>query len=200
MARFDDETLAKLKTETDIVALIESYGTKLRPRGEASGEMIGLCPVHDDKNPSLVVNRKKERLELPRRVRQGRRCARVGDARGEGQLPPCGRTAQQRRHRQRRRSQVHDRTKTRITAGRCRRRARGVHARGQLLSRTLEGITGGARLPAFTRDRQSRSDRAVPDRLRRSHVGAAAAGETGPSGQGNPRAFEIPRHPSRQRT
>lgn len=58
MARFDDETLAKLKSETDIVALIESYGTKLKPRG-ASGELIGLCPIHDDKSPSLVVNKTK---------------------------------------------------------------------------------------------------------------------------------------------
>lgn len=59
MARFDDEFIRRIKDETDIVALIESYGTKLKPRGEASGEMIGLCPIHDDKNPSLVVNRKK---------------------------------------------------------------------------------------------------------------------------------------------
>ncbi len=59
MARFDDEFIQRLKTETDIVTLIESYGTRLKPRGEASGEMIGLCPIHDDKNPSLVVNRKK---------------------------------------------------------------------------------------------------------------------------------------------
>ena len=59
MARFDDEFIQQMKTQTDIVALIESYGTRLKPRGEASGEMIGLCPIHDDKNPSLVVNRKK---------------------------------------------------------------------------------------------------------------------------------------------
>ena len=58
MARFDDELIRRLKTETDIVALIESYGTKLKDRGK-DGEMIGLCPIHDDKNPSLVVNRKK---------------------------------------------------------------------------------------------------------------------------------------------
>ena len=58
MARFDDETLAKIKSETDIVALIESYGTKLKPRG-GSGELIGLCPIHDDHDPSLVVNRVK---------------------------------------------------------------------------------------------------------------------------------------------
>ena len=57
MARFSDESLRKLKDETDIVALIESYGTKLKERG--GDELIGLCPLHDDKNPSLVVNRKK---------------------------------------------------------------------------------------------------------------------------------------------
>ncbi|TWB87046.1 DNA primase catalytic core [Synechococcus sp. Ace-Pa] len=57
MARFDDETLAKIKSETDIVALIESYGTKLKQR--PGDELIGLCPIHDDKNPSLCVNRRK---------------------------------------------------------------------------------------------------------------------------------------------
>lgn len=59
MTRFDDEFLKRLKSETDIVALIESYGTKLRLRSDASGEMVGLCPIHDDKNPSLHVNRRK---------------------------------------------------------------------------------------------------------------------------------------------
>ena len=48
MARFDDEFINGLKSETDIVALIESYGTKLKDRGK--GELIGLCPIHDDKN------------------------------------------------------------------------------------------------------------------------------------------------------
>ena len=59
MARFDDEFIQRLKDETDIVRLIESYGTRLKDRGGTRGEMIGLCPVHDDKNPSLVVNRQK---------------------------------------------------------------------------------------------------------------------------------------------
>ena len=59
MARFDDEFIQRLKSETDIVRLIESYGTRLKDRPGTRGEMIGLCPVHDDKNPSLVVNRQK---------------------------------------------------------------------------------------------------------------------------------------------
>lgn len=57
MPRFNEELIQRLKEETEIVRLIESYGTKLKERGK--GELIGLCPVHDDNEPSLVVNRKK---------------------------------------------------------------------------------------------------------------------------------------------
>ena len=57
MARFDNEFIERLKSETDIVRLIESYGTKLKARG--GDEFIGLCPIHNDTSPSLVVNRKK---------------------------------------------------------------------------------------------------------------------------------------------
>lgn len=57
MARIDQVEIDRIKRETDIVQLIQGYGTKLKDRnGE---ELIGLCPVHDDKNPSLCVNRKK---------------------------------------------------------------------------------------------------------------------------------------------
>jgi DNA primase catalytic core len=58
MARISEERLQKIKDETDIIALIESYGTKLKQRG-SSDEFIGLCPIHDDHDPSLGVNRKK---------------------------------------------------------------------------------------------------------------------------------------------
>jgi DNA primase len=59
MARISEERLQKIKDETDIIALIESYGTKLKQRG-SSDEFIGLCPIHDDHDPS--------RMELPGRV------------------------------------------------------------------------------------------------------------------------------------
>ena len=59
MARFSDDSLRKLKDETDIIALIESYGTKLKQRG-SSDEFIGLCPIHEDHEPSLCVNRHKK--------------------------------------------------------------------------------------------------------------------------------------------
>jgi len=57
MPRFDQEFIEKLKSETDIVRLIEGYGTKLTEHKR--GELIGLCPLHDDKESSLAVNREK---------------------------------------------------------------------------------------------------------------------------------------------
>jgi len=58
MARFSDDELDRIRKETDIVALIESYGTKLKQRPDQS-EYMGKCPLHDDETPSLFVNRTK---------------------------------------------------------------------------------------------------------------------------------------------
>ena len=58
MARFSDDELDDIRRNTDIVALIESYGTKLKQRPDAN-EYVGLCPLHDDKEASLHVNRAK---------------------------------------------------------------------------------------------------------------------------------------------
>ena len=58
MARYEQSVLDSLKSETDIVRLIESYGTKLKSRN--GDELIGLCPLHNDTAPSLVVNRRKK--------------------------------------------------------------------------------------------------------------------------------------------
>lgn len=45
-----------LKKRTDLVALFESFGVKLAKRGSS---FMGLCPWHDDKNPSLSVDKTK---------------------------------------------------------------------------------------------------------------------------------------------
>ncbi len=58
MARFSDDELDEIRRNTDIVALIESYGTKLKQRPDAN-EYVGLCPLHEDKEASLHVNRAK---------------------------------------------------------------------------------------------------------------------------------------------
>jgi len=46
----------RVKKESDIVALIESFDVKLVKKGSS---YMGLCPFHDDKNPSLSVDRDK---------------------------------------------------------------------------------------------------------------------------------------------
>jgi len=46
----------EVKKRVDIVTLFESFGVKLMHRGR---NYTGLCPWHDDKNPSLSVDRDK---------------------------------------------------------------------------------------------------------------------------------------------
>ena len=45
-----------LKKKTDLVALFEEFGVKLEKKGSS---FMGLCPWHDDKNPSLSVDKTK---------------------------------------------------------------------------------------------------------------------------------------------
>jgi len=45
-----------LKRSIDIVALFEGFGVRLEKKGSS---FMGLCPFHDDKNPSLSVDREK---------------------------------------------------------------------------------------------------------------------------------------------
>jgi DNA primase catalytic core len=52
MSRIPQQELERLKREIDLVALVRSKGVKLEPHGK---DLIGLCPFHDDKNPSLIV-------------------------------------------------------------------------------------------------------------------------------------------------
>ncbi len=48
--------LDRLKKETDLVKLVQASGVTLKPQGE---NLIGLCPFHNDTNPSLVITPKK---------------------------------------------------------------------------------------------------------------------------------------------
>ena len=49
MARIPEQELERLKREIDLVALVRSKGVKLEAHGK---DLIGLCPFHDDKEPS----------------------------------------------------------------------------------------------------------------------------------------------------
>ena len=52
MARIPDEELERLKSEVSLQRLVEARGIELRRHG---ADLLGLCPFHDDHEPSLVV-------------------------------------------------------------------------------------------------------------------------------------------------
>jgi DNA primase len=52
MARIPEEEIDRLKRDTDLAALVRSRGIDLRQHG---ANLIGLCPFHDDHDPSLVI-------------------------------------------------------------------------------------------------------------------------------------------------
>ncbi|MGH8020362.1 MAG: CHC2 zinc finger domain-containing protein [Opitutaceae bacterium] len=52
MPMIPDDDLDKMKRSIDLAAVIRSRGVELKPQGH---DLVGLCPFHDDKNPSLHV-------------------------------------------------------------------------------------------------------------------------------------------------
>ena len=48
-----EETIDRIKQQTDLAALVRSRGVDLKKHG--SKDLIGLCPFHDDHDPSFVV-------------------------------------------------------------------------------------------------------------------------------------------------
>lgn len=56
MPRIPQEELDRLKAEVDLAALIRSKGVALIAQGQ---NLLGRCPFHDDKTPSLVVTPSK---------------------------------------------------------------------------------------------------------------------------------------------
>ena len=53
MARIPESELDRLKREVALVRLVESSGIELKKYGK---DYLGLCPFHDDKEPSLVIS------------------------------------------------------------------------------------------------------------------------------------------------
>ena len=52
MARIPEDEVERLKREVSVQRLAEARGIKLRRLG---ADLHGLCPFHDDRNPSLVI-------------------------------------------------------------------------------------------------------------------------------------------------
>ncbi len=53
MARIPQSELERLKRDTDLAALVRARGVELTRHGN---DLLGLCPFHDDKEPSLIVS------------------------------------------------------------------------------------------------------------------------------------------------
>lgn len=56
MARIPDEVIERLKSDISLQRLAEVQGITLKKHGQ---DLIGLCPFHDDKEPSLVITPQK---------------------------------------------------------------------------------------------------------------------------------------------
>jgi DNA primase len=52
MARIPDEEIERLKREVSVERLVSGFGVELKRYG---ANLIGRCPFHDDRTPSLVV-------------------------------------------------------------------------------------------------------------------------------------------------
>ena len=52
MARIPDNDIERLKTDISLQRLAEAQGIQLKKHGQ---DLIGLCPFHDDNEPSLVI-------------------------------------------------------------------------------------------------------------------------------------------------
>lgn len=57
MARITDDDLNRLKRNISLAELCRQRGLELKPHGRK--DLIGLCPFHEDKNPSFVVTPEK---------------------------------------------------------------------------------------------------------------------------------------------
>jgi len=53
----DKSEIERVKQANELVGFIRSCGVTLRQRGK---QLVGLCPFHDDHQPSLVVDSKKQ--------------------------------------------------------------------------------------------------------------------------------------------
>ena len=56
MARIPDEEIERLKREVSLEGLVSGFGIDLKRHG---ADLIGRCPFHDDREPSLVITPEK---------------------------------------------------------------------------------------------------------------------------------------------
>ena len=91
MAYMPDDVKERLKKEVSIQRLAEARGIKLRRVGK---ELIGLCPFHDDRNPSLNIDPVKNVWSCKGACGEGGDVIR-GSADGRRERWPCHRAAEE---------------------------------------------------------------------------------------------------------
>ena len=79
MARIPNEEIERLKREVSVERLAVAKGIKLKAHGE---DLLGLCPFHDDREPSLVITPRRISGTASGACQAGGTRDRLGDAGG----------------------------------------------------------------------------------------------------------------------
>ena len=171
MARIPQDELERLKREVDLEALVREAGVELKGTGD---NLLGLCPFHDDRNPSLVVTTVEEPVGVQGRVLGRRVGGRLGDAdRGRG-LPACGGDPARAARRVAGGRRLSGRAPAACLAAGAGGAGRGAaRAGGGLLPRGARAVAVGEDVPRGTGDRGPRGLSGLQARIRRPHAGAA---------------------------
>ncbi len=61
MARILEEVIERVKQEVSLVRLVELAGIELVRQGK---DLVGCCPFHEDRTPSLVISPEKNLVPL----------------------------------------------------------------------------------------------------------------------------------------
>ena len=90
MARIPDDEIERLKREVSLEKLVTEFGIELRRHGAG---LIGRCPFHDDREPSLVITVEKNPVALSGGVPDRWKRHRLGDAHQGREFSLRGRVA-----------------------------------------------------------------------------------------------------------
>ena len=176
MARIPEAVIERLKREVSVERLAEARGVKLRRHG---ADLIGLCPFHEDHEPSLVISPKKNLWNCLGACRAGgspidwvMRAEGISfrhavELLREGHLPLAASS---------RPVKISDRAET-VRASEPRRgRPRVLLLQVvSYYSETLKTIAGRSEISRRARPEILRDDRSLPHGLRQPHAGLSAA-------------------------
>jgi DNA primase len=91
MARIPEDEIERLKREVSLERLVKAAGIELRKHG---ADLLGLCPFHDDREPSLVVTPEKNLWHCLGACQAGGSVVDLGHAYEGREFSSCGGTAE----------------------------------------------------------------------------------------------------------